>query len=53
MYERGKAVSTASFFELDDVIDPADSHHWISRALASVPPLPHGDGKNRPRIDTW
>ena len=25
MYERGKALNTASLFELDDVIDPADN----------------------------
>ncbi len=53
MYQRGKAVSTASFFELDDVIDPADSRHWIARALASVPPLPRRDGKKRPCVEPW
>ncbi len=53
MYDRGKAVSTASFFEIDDVIDPADSRHWISRALASVPPAPRRRTKKRPFVDTW
>jgi acetyl-CoA carboxylase carboxyltransferase component len=53
MYDHGKAVSTASTFEIDDVIDPADSRRWISRALvASPPPLPRA-GKKRPCIDTW
>ena len=37
MYKRGKAVNMASHFELDDVIDPADSRHWIAAALKSVP----------------
>ena len=36
MYEQGKAVNTASYFEIDDVIDPADSRRWISSALAAV-----------------
>lgn len=52
-YERGKAVNTASHFEIDDVIDPMDSRRWIARTLASVPPpLPRAE-KKRPCIDTW
>ena len=53
MYERGKAVNTASHFELDDVIDPMDSRRWITRALRSVPPAPPRSGKKRPNVDTW
>ncbi len=53
MYERGKAVNVASHFELDDVIDPADSRHWIARALNSVPLTPAREGKKRPNVDTW
>ncbi len=52
-YERGKAVNMASHFELDDVIDPADSRKWISRALRSVPPPVPRKGKKRPNVDTW
>ncbi|MDI2027723.1 carboxyl transferase domain-containing protein [Saccharopolyspora sp. TS4A08] len=29
-YERGRALSAATTFELDDVIDPADTRRWIS-----------------------
>ena len=29
MYEHGKALNTASHFEIDDVIDPADTRRWI------------------------
>ena len=36
-YERGKALNTASHFELDEVIDPADTRHWVTRGLLSVP----------------
>jgi acetyl/propionyl-CoA carboxylase alpha subunit/acetyl-CoA carboxylase carboxyltransferase component len=53
MYEHGKAVNTASVFELDDVIDPVDSRAWIVRALRSVPPTPRREGKKRPCVDTW
>jgi len=53
MYEHGKAVSTASFFEIDDVIDPMSSRHWITAALkAAPPPLPR-EGKKRACVDTW
>jgi acetyl-CoA carboxylase carboxyltransferase component len=37
MYKRGKAVNMASHFELDDVIEPADTQSWISRCLRSMP----------------
>ena len=53
MYERGKAVNTASQFELDDVIDPADSRKWIAAALRAVPPPTRRTGKKRPNVDTW
>lgn len=50
-YEHGKALNAASMFELDDVIDPADTRAWIVRTLAdAVPAVP---GKRRPHIDTW
>jgi acetyl-CoA carboxylase carboxyltransferase component len=55
MYEHGKAVSTATYFEIDDVIDPADSRRWITTMLASAPPPPPRgpSGKKRPCVDTW
>ena len=53
MYQHGKAVSTASHFEIDDVIDPAESRTWITRALRSAPPPPPRTGKKRPCVDTW
>ena len=39
MYKR-KAVNIASL-ELDDVIDPAETRHWIARGLKSVPAKPN------------
>ena len=53
MYEHGKAVSYATYFELDDVIDPADSRRWIMTALRSVPPPARRRRKKRPQVDTW
>ena len=53
MYERGKAVNTASHFEIDDVIDPIDSRRWVSSALRATPPPAPRDHKKRPCIDTW
>ncbi len=53
MYERGKALNTASLFELDDVIDPADTRKWIMSGLRSMPPPPPRTGKKRPCVDGW
>ncbi|TDC69434.1 carbamoyl-phosphate synthase large subunit [Actinomadura sp. GC306] len=48
-YEHGKALHAATVFELDDVIDPADTRRWITTAFAAAPPP--GDGRRW--IDTW
>ncbi|MEM1436349.1 MAG: carboxyl transferase domain-containing protein [Pseudomonadota bacterium] len=53
MYERGKAVSTASYFEIDDVIDPADSRRWITMALDATEDKFSAGGGRRPCVDTW
>ncbi|TML39244.1 MAG: biotin carboxylase [Actinobacteria bacterium] len=53
MYEHGQALNTATYFEIDDVIDPADSRRWITAALDAAPPPPPRTGKKRPCIDTW
>lgn len=52
-YQRGKAVNMASHFEIDEVIDPADSRKWIVAALRSVPEKPLRSSKKRPNVDTW
>ena len=53
MYQHGKAVNAASHFEIDDVIDPADSRLWITSTFAAAPPPAPRSGKKRPNIDTW
>jgi acetyl/propionyl-CoA carboxylase alpha subunit/acetyl-CoA carboxylase carboxyltransferase component len=53
MYERGKALSAASLFEIDNVIDPATTRDWVLAGLRSVPAPPKRIHKKRPNIDTW
>ncbi|MEU8804258.1 carboxyl transferase domain-containing protein [Spirillospora sp. NPDC048819] len=48
-YEYGKALHAATVFELDDVIDPADTRRRITTAFASAPP----PGDRHRWIDTW
>jgi acetyl-CoA carboxylase carboxyltransferase component len=50
MYAHGKAVNVASHFEIDDVIDPADTRRWLTTLLDAAPDAPTG---HRPQIDTW
>jgi acetyl-CoA carboxylase carboxyltransferase component len=52
LYEYGKALRIAEFFEIDDVIDPADTRRWITTLLESAPPR-SADHVARPNIDTW
>jgi acetyl/propionyl-CoA carboxylase alpha subunit len=52
-YEENKALSGATFLEVDDVIDPRDTRHWIARGLKSAP-LPRRNGERKvTRIDVW
>ena len=53
LYEQGKAVNTATYYEIDEVIDPSDSRRWITMALESAPPAATRAAKKRPGIDTW
>ncbi len=55
MYEHGKALSVATYFEIDDVIDPADTRRWLATVLAAAP-TPHWQdtsARRRPNVDTW
>jgi acetyl/propionyl-CoA carboxylase alpha subunit/acetyl-CoA carboxylase carboxyltransferase component len=52
-YARGKALSTATYFEVDEVIDPADSRKWVVTGLLGAERRPGHARKRRPHIDTW
>jgi len=52
LYEKGKALSNAAFFEVDDVVDPAQTRSIVARAFATVPPVQRS-GKKHAWIDTW
>lgn len=49
--DQGKAVNAASVFEIDDVIDPADTRSRIVDVIAA--PRPQRPALVRRRIDTW
>ena len=51
-YANGQALNSASYFELDDVIDPAASRRWITAAFDDWTP-PARTAKKRSCIDTW
>jgi acetyl-CoA carboxylase carboxyltransferase component len=53
-YERGRGISVASYFEIDDVIDPADTRRWVATLFDdAAPPWWQTPGKRRPNVDTW
>jgi acetyl-CoA carboxylase carboxyltransferase component len=52
-YENGKAINIASVLEIDQVIDPIDTRHWIISGLRSAPKPPQREGRKRPCVDTW
>lgn len=52
-YERGSALNAAHVFEVEDVIDPAESRRWLLAGLKALPPPLPRAGKKRPMIDTW
>jgi acetyl/propionyl-CoA carboxylase alpha subunit/acetyl-CoA carboxylase carboxyltransferase component len=52
-YEHGKGLNMASHFEIDDVIDPAESRQWVLSLLRSIAPAPPRRRKKRPCVDVW
>jgi acetyl/propionyl-CoA carboxylase alpha subunit/acetyl-CoA carboxylase carboxyltransferase component len=53
LYANGKAVSIGSVLEIDEVIDPAETRHWIMAGLRSVPKPEPRQHRKRPCIDAW
>ncbi len=52
-YASGKALNVATYFEIDDVIDPAETRQRVCSVLASAPPPPLRTAKKRPVVDPW
>jgi acetyl-CoA carboxylase carboxyltransferase component len=53
-YERGRGISMASYFEIDDVIDPADTRRWIATLFdENARHWSQQPGKRRPFVDTY
>ena len=52
-YANASGLNVASFAEIDDVIDPADTRRHVLAALAAVGPPPPRAGRRRPNIDAW
>lgn len=54
LHERGKAVNNAMTFELDDVIDPAETRDVVLKSLEQIPrEVPKTWQRRRPCVDTW
>lgn len=53
MYEKGKAINMASFLEIDGVIDPEQTRHWLVRGLKSVPETKRTVDTPPGFIDAW
>jgi acetyl/propionyl-CoA carboxylase alpha subunit len=52
-YAWAKALNAGTVFEVDDVVDPAETRNWLVMGLNSIPPKPSREGKKRAWVDTW
>ncbi|MDR7304038.1 acetyl/propionyl-CoA carboxylase alpha subunit [Haloactinomyces albus] len=52
-YAKGKATNAAAVFELDDVIDPAETRRWITTTLGQHDKPTSGGTPTRSVLDTW
>jgi acetyl/propionyl-CoA carboxylase alpha subunit len=52
-YAWSRALNAGTVFEVDDVIDPADTRKWLVMGLNSLPPAPVRAGKKHAWVDTW
>jgi acetyl/propionyl-CoA carboxylase alpha subunit len=52
-YAWSRALNAGTVFEVDDVIDPADTRRWVVMGLNSAPPPVPREGKKLGWIDTW
>jgi acetyl-CoA carboxylase carboxyltransferase component len=52
-YEQGRALRAAELFEIDDVIDPAETRTWIRSLTRAVGPPRWRTGDHRSHVDPW
>jgi acetyl/propionyl-CoA carboxylase alpha subunit/acetyl-CoA carboxylase carboxyltransferase component len=52
-YERSRAIHQGVSFQVDDVVDPADTRFWVVNGLKTVAPATPRGHKKRPNVDTW
>lgn len=52
-YNRGKGLNAGHVFEVDDVIDPADTRRWIVAGMKANEPLERKPQLRTPIIDAW
>ncbi|MFP6824351.1 MAG: carboxyl transferase domain-containing protein [Pseudomonadales bacterium] len=52
-YNRGKGLNAAHVFEVDDVIDPADTRMWLIAGMKAGAPLVREPQLRTPIIDAW
>lgn len=52
-YAWSRALNSGTVFEVDDVIDPAETRNWLIMGLDSVPPVLPREGKKHAWVDTW
>jgi acetyl-CoA carboxylase carboxyltransferase component len=52
-YAWARALNAGMVFEVDDVIDPADTRKWLVMGLNAMPPKLVREGKKHAWIDTW
>lgn len=53
LYAQGKALNVASYMEIDDVIDPAETRSRLLSAFAIAPPARHQTHDTPKHIDAW
>lgn len=52
-YNRGKGLNAGHVFEVDDVIDPADTRRWIVAGMKANTPPSREVQTRVPFIDAW
>jgi acetyl-CoA carboxylase carboxyltransferase component len=52
-YQQNKALSSVTYLEFDDVIDPAQTRREIAQTLFLLPARARPAGKKRSMVDAW